>query len=110
VQHNQEFRAQQKPQGGTTMTTIETISKAARDYRELQTMIKELEAEADAIKAVMISEMEKQNTDTLKTDIFTIRWTAYNSSRVDTSALKKELPEIAARYTKTTEARRFQIQ
>lgn len=28
-------------------------------------------------------------------------------SRVDTTALKKELPEIAARYTKTTTARRF---
>ena len=29
------------------------------------------------------------------------------SSRVDTTALKKDLPEIAARYTKTTTARRF---
>ena len=32
---------------------------------------------------------------------------AVTSSRVDTTALKKELPEIAARYTKTTTARRF---
>lgn len=29
------------------------------------------------------------------------------SSRVDTASLKKDLPEIAARYTKTTTARRF---
>ena len=29
------------------------------------------------------------------------------SSRVDTTRLKKDLPEIAARYTKTTTARRF---
>ena len=29
------------------------------------------------------------------------------SSRVDTAALKNELPEVAARYTKTTTARRF---
>lgn len=32
---------------------------------------------------------------------------AVTSSRVDATALKKELPEIAAKYTKTTTARRF---
>lgn len=32
---------------------------------------------------------------------------AVTSSRVDTTSLKKDLPEIAARYTKTTTARRF---
>lgn len=32
---------------------------------------------------------------------------AVTSSRVDTTRLKKDLPEIAARYTKTTTARRF---
>lgn len=29
------------------------------------------------------------------------------AARVDTTALKKDLPEIAARYTKTATARRF---
>jgi predicted phage-related endonuclease len=62
-------------------------------------MIKELEAEADAIKHTLILEMETQDTDTLKADIFTIKHTAYTSSRVDTTALKKELPDVAARYT-----------
>ena len=32
---------------------------------------------------------------------------AVTSSRVDTTSLKRDLPEIAARYTKTTTARRF---
>lgn len=32
---------------------------------------------------------------------------AVTSSRVDTTRLKRDLPEIAARYTKTTTARRF---
>lgn len=32
---------------------------------------------------------------------------AVTSSRVDTTSLKKDFPEIAARYTKTTTARRF---
>lgn len=29
------------------------------------------------------------------------------SSRIDTTALKKDAPEIAAKYTRTTESRRF---
>ena len=90
------------------MTNID-INKAARDYRELQAMIKELEAEAEAIKANITAHMDAENTDTLQADIFTIRYTAYTTQRIDTTAIKKELPDIAARYTKTSEARRFQV-
>ena len=89
--------------------TIVEITEKAKQYRELQTFIKQLEEEAEALKAAMIAEMEAQNTDTLQADIFTIKWTAYKSSRLDTTALKNELPEIAARYLRTTEARRFQV-
>jgi predicted phage-related endonuclease len=85
------------------------ITKAAKDYRELQAMIKDLEAEADAIKARITAEMEARQTDTLQADVFTIKWTVYTSSRLDTAAIKKELPDVAARYTKTAEARRFQV-
>ena len=90
------------------MTNID-ITKAARDYRELQAMIKELEAEAEAIKANITAHMTAENTDTLQADIFTIKYTAYTTQRIDTTAIKKELPDIAARYTKTSEARRFQV-
>jgi predicted phage-related endonuclease len=90
------------------MTNLD-MTKAAKDYREIQAMIKELEAEAEAIKAKITAEMDAQQTDTLQADIFTIKYTAYTTSRVDTTALKKELPDVAARYTKTTEARRFQV-
>ena len=90
------------------MSSIE-ISAKIREYKELQTFIQQLQEEADAAKAVLIAEMEAQSTDTITADIFTVRYTSYTSSRVDTTALKKELPDIAARYTKTTEARRFSV-
>lgn len=32
---------------------------------------------------------------------------AVTSSRIDTTALKRDMPEIAAKYTKTTNTRRF---
>ena len=90
------------------MTMVEITGKA-RQYRELQTFIKDLEAEAEALKADMIGELQAQGVDTLQADVFTIKWTAYKSSRVDTTALKSELPDIAARFTRTSEAFRFQV-
>lgn len=78
------------------------IEKAARDYRELQN-------EAETLKAQITAHMDAENTDTLQADIFTIRWTPYTATRIDTAAIKSELPDIAARYTKTVETRRFQV-
>jgi predicted phage-related endonuclease len=85
------------------------ISTKIREFKELQIFIKQLEEEADGLKAGIIAKMEAQQTDTLQTDLFTVKYTAYTSSRVDTTSLRKELPEIAARYTTTTEARRFSV-
>jgi len=89
--------------------TQNELKKAAYDYRDLQTMIKELEADAEAIKAAIIAHLDAENIDTVQADVFTIKHTPYTSSRIDTAAIKKELPDIAARYTKTTETRRFQV-
>ena len=40
---------------------------------------------------------------------YKITWRSVTSARFDTTAFKKENPEIAAAYTKTTTARRFTI-
>lgn len=89
--------------------TINDVVTKIREYKELQAYIRQLEEEAEAAKAAIVAEMEARGTDTLQADIFTVRYTAYASSRIDSAALKKELPDVAARYTKTTEARRFQV-
>lgn len=85
------------------------ITAKIREYKELQIFIRQLADEAEAIKATITAEMETRQTDTMYTDIFTVKYTNYTSNRIDTTALKKELPDMAARYTKTTEARRFQV-
>ena len=46
----------------------------ARTYRELQAMIKELEAEADALKQSMINEMDEAKADTMTAGEYTIRY------------------------------------
>lgn len=90
------------------MSKIELLEKI-RSYKELQLFIKQLTEEADAIKSVITAQMDAENTDTMTVDVFTVKNTTYQSSRVDTTALKKALPEVAERFTKTSEAKRFAI-
>ena len=84
-----------------------TMESKVKELLELKRMKEELEAEItsleDAIKTVMGDE------ETLLAGAFKVSWKTFTSSRLDTTALKKALPEIAAAYTKTTTARRFSI-
>lgn len=45
--------------------------------------------------------------DTLTGSEHKASYKTVTSSRIDTSALKKALPEVAAEYTRTTESKRF---
>ena len=78
-----------------------------KELLELKRMKEELEdaitAAEDAIKAVMGDE------ELLTAGAYKVSWKTFTSSRVDTTALKKALPEVAAAYTKTTTGRRFSI-
>lgn len=88
------------------MSIIEMENKA-RELQELKRMRKELEAEItgleDAIKAAM------GNEEQVTAGAFKITWKAVTSNRLDSSALKKELPDVAARYMKQTTVRRFVV-
>ena len=74
---------------------------------ELKRMREELDNEIamaeDAIKAIMGED------ELLLAGAYKVSWKTFTSSRLDTAALKKALPDIAAAYTKTTTGRRFSI-
>ena len=90
------------------MSTAE-MATTARTYREIQAEIKALEEQADALKQAMIAEMDARKVEALGAGEYTIRWSIYESSRVDTIALKNALPDVAARFTKQSTATRFQV-
>ena len=77
------------------------------ELMELKRMREELDAEIaaaeDEIKAAMGEE------DTLLAGPFKVTWKTITSSRLDSTALKKALPKIAARFMKQTTTRRFSI-
>ena len=77
------------------------------ELMELKRMREELDAEIaaaeDEIKTAMGDE------DTLLAGPFKVTWKTITSSRLDSTALKKALPKIAARFMKQTTTRRFSI-
>lgn len=64
-------------------------------------------AMVESLKDQLKAQMQAAGVDTLAGDEHKATYKAVTSSRVDTTALKRDLPEIAAQYTKTTTARRF---
>lgn len=86
------------------MTTSEIITKA-RELRELQTLIEEAQQEAEAIKDDLKAAMG--DAEELRAGEYKITWKSVTSSRLDTAALKKALPDLARQYTRETVTRRF---
>lgn len=83
---------------------IDSIMKELAEYIRMQ---EEAAAMVESLKDQLKERMTAAGVDTLAGSEHKATYKAVTSSRVDTTALKKELPEIAARYTKTTTARRF---
>lgn len=86
------------------MKNIDTIMRELAQYTRLQ---EETTAIIDGLKDELKAIMQERNTDTLTGTEHKASYKAVVSSRIDTTAIKKELPEVAAKYTRTTEARRF---
>lgn len=70
-------------------------------------MQEEAAAMVESLKDQLKQHMTAAGVDTLSGSEHKATYKAVTSSRIDTSALKKELPEVAAKYTKTTESKRF---
>ena len=84
-----------------------TLENTIHEILDLKRMREELDAEItsleDNIKAVMGDE------EHLTAGAYKVTWKTFTSSRVDTTALKKELPDVAAHYTRKITTRRFTI-
>ena len=83
------------------------LSAKILELRELKRLQEELSGEIEAIQDDIKRHMDATQVDTLSGNDWKVTYKAVTSSRLDTSALKKALPDIAAQYTKTTTSRRF---
>lgn len=83
---------------------IDTIMAELAQYIRMQ---EEAAAMVESLKDQLKERMTAAGVESLAGSEHKATYKTVTSSRVDTTALKKDLPEIAARYTKTTTTRRF---
>lgn len=85
--------------------SINEMEAKARELRQLQALIEEAQAEVETIKDAIKAAMG--DSESVQAGEYKITWKAVTSSRIDTTALKKALPDVAERFTKETTTRRF---
>lgn len=88
------------------MSTAE-LTALCTQYKELQRLKEEITAEMETISDTIKTAMG--TTEKLVAGQYKIMYTTVNGSRLDTTKLKKALPEIAAAFTVSTSSRRFTI-
>ena len=90
------------------MSTIEITGKIEA-LKDLESLIEEAKAEAEALRDKIKSEMLNRNTEEMEAGQYIVRWTSVLTQRFDTTAFKKVMPEVYKEYTKQISSRRFSI-
>ena len=90
------------------MSTIEITSKIEA-LKELETLIEEAKAEAEALRDEIKAEMVNRNAEEMEAGQYIVRWTSVLSQRFDTTGFKKAYGDLYKEYTKQTASRRFSI-
>lgn len=85
--------------------SINELESKARELRQLQAL-EEAQQEAEAIKDAIKAAMGDSEA-VVAGEYKRSSWKNVTTARIDTSALKKALPEVAAAFTKETIVRRF---
>lgn len=86
---------------------MKRFEKLCNEYRENKRLIEELEAMNDSIKAdilLIMGDAETMTEGAAKATFKTV-----TSPRLDSSAIKKELPEVFQQYSKETSYKRFTV-
>lgn len=86
------------------MSSYELESRI-RELRQLQSLIEEAQAEAEAIKDTIKAHMG--DAQELRAGEYKVTWKPVTSSRLDSKALKAAAPELVEQFTKTVTSRRF---
>ena len=90
------------------MSTVEIASKI-ESLKDLETLIEEAKAEAEALRDEIKAEMLSRNTEEMEAGQYIVRWTSVLTQRFDTTAFKKVMPDMYKEYTKQVSSRRFSI-
>lgn len=87
--------------------SINEMESKVRELRQLQALIEEAQAEAEAIKDAIKAAMG--DSEAIQAGEYKVTWKPVTSTRLDAAALRKALPDVAERFTRTTTVRRFTV-
>lgn len=90
------------------MSTVDIVSKIEA-LRELEELIEEAKAEAEALKDEIKCEMMRRDTEEMEVGRYIVRWTSVLSNRFDSTAFKKVMPDVYKAYVKQVGSRKFTI-
>lgn len=85
------------------------LAKKIDELHELEELIEEAKANAEAVKDSIKAELLMRNTEELEVNGKIIRWTSVLSNRFDTTAFKKSYGELYKQFVKQISSRRFSI-
>lgn len=83
------------------------INAIMAELAQYTRMAEEVAATVDGLKDAIKKYMEENQLETLTGNEHKATYKTVTSSRIDTTALKRNAPDIAEKYTKTTETKRF---
>lgn len=87
--------------------TERQIANRVKKIKELETQREALDKQIEALQNEIKAEMN--DTETMNACEFVIHWPHVVTNRLDTKAIKIDLPDIYSKYTTETYSRRFSI-
>ena len=85
------------------------ITTKIESLRELEELIEEAKAEAEALRDEIKAEMLSRNTEEMSVGQYIVRFTSILSNRFDTTGFKRAYGELYKEFTKQTASCRFTI-
>lgn len=85
------------------------LNKTARNLLEVRAMIRELEAEAEALTDQIKAAMVERGTEALEGDGWKASWKNVESRRFDSRSFKHDHSDLYDQYSRETTTTRFLI-
>jgi len=90
------------------MTELEMI-KTIEELREWEELLEAAKTEVEARKDALKGKLLLDNTEEQTAGRYIVRFTSVLSNRFDTTAFKRNHPDLYKAYTKQSESRRFTV-
>lgn len=85
------------------------LTGKVRELKELRSFAEQIAEEITALEDAIKAEMMAQHVNEMQVDVYKVKWMTVKSSRFDTGAFRKAMPELYDQFTKQTTNRRFSV-